>query len=235
MTYIHQFHSTYTKRMAFPALLLTLTFGLAACSSATEEVEQAAETAEENITAATNVPAGWSFRGDGGTGENSMMMAMAGNTYHCVMGGPPTDTGIFYNPEWTSTGDHTFSATMTENMKATHPTSYGLIFGGTNLDATDQMYSYFLVRQNGEFYIANRDGADVSAVVPWTANDAINKEADDGTQTNTLSVQISGDNVIFSVNGTEVQTVPAAELHTNGEYGFRIGHALDVTITDVTM
>ncbi len=223
MTYFHQFRSTYVQRMALPAVLLTLTFGLAACSSATEEAEETAETAEENITAATNVPAGWSFRGDGGTGENSMMMAMAGNTYHCVMGGPPTDTGIFYNPEWTATGDFTFAATMTENMKATHPTSYGLIFGGSNLDATDQMYSYFLIRQNGEFYIANRDGADVKSVVEWTANDAINAEAADGTQTNTLSVQVSGGNVIFSVNGKQVQTLPAADLHTAGSSGSASG------------
>jgi hypothetical protein len=122
---------------------------------------------------------------------------------------------------------------MTQNAKATHPTSYGLVIGGTNLGAANQMYTYFLVRQAGEFYIANWNGASPTAVVPWTANKAIKPEGADGKQTNTLSVKVDGANVIFSINGTEVNRQPAAGLHVNGMYGFRVGHRLDVTATDV--
>ena len=38
-------------------------------------------------------------------------------------------------------------------------------------------------------------------VVDWTAHPAIVKQGDDGRQTNTLGVQVRGDEVIFSVNG----------------------------------
>jgi hypothetical protein len=200
------------------AVLLTLSLGLAAPFV---------------VLAAGNLADGWSVRADSGTGQNDKMMMMAGGTYHFMMGGPPSDNGTFYNPAWTATGNHTFSATLTENAKATHPTSYGLMFGGSNLGADNQMYSYFLVRQAGQFYIANRDGAKVTAVVPWTSNPAIHPESAEGKQMNTLQVQVSGNNVIFSVNGTEVNRQPASALHVNGMYGFRVGHRLDVTVTDV--
>jgi hypothetical protein len=185
------------------------------------------------VEAAGNLADGWSVRADSGTGQDNKLTD-EGGTLHFMMGAPPSNNGTFYNPAWTATGNHTFSATFTQNAKATHPTSYGLMFGGSNLGADNQMYTYFLVRQAGEFYVANRDGAKVTAVTPWTANKAIKAEGADGKQTNTLSVQVTGGNVVFSVNGTEVNRQPAAGLHVNGLYGFRVGHRLDVTVTSVT-
>jgi hypothetical protein len=182
--------------------------------------------------AAGNLADGWSVRADSGTGQDNKL-TVDGGTYHFTMGGPPSNNGTFYNPAWTATGNHAFSATLTQNVKATHPTSYGLMFGGSNLGADNQMYTYFLVRQAGEFYIASRNGAAVTAVVPWTANKAIKPEGADGKQTNTLSVQITGNDVVFSINGTEVNRQMAAGLHVNGLYGFRVGHRLDVTVTNV--
>ncbi len=209
------FRSTFAKR--YSVLLLTVCLGLAACFSA---------------MAAGNLADGWSVRADSGAGTDNKLM-VDGGTYHLVMGGPPSNNGTFYNPAWTAKGNHTFSATFTQNAKATHPTSYGLVIGGSNLGAENQMYSYFLVRQAGEFYVANRMGATVTAVVPWTANKAIKPEGADGKQTNTLTVQVAGAEVIFSVNGTEVTRQPAAGLHVDGMYGFRVGHRLDVTVTNV--
>jgi hypothetical protein len=214
MTLLNPFRSTSAKAL----LLLTASLGFA-----TPFI----------VRAAGNLADGWSVRADSGAGQNNKL-AVDGGTFHFTMAGPPSDNGTFYNPAWTATGNHTFSATLTENAKATHPTSYGLMFGGSNLGADNQSYSYFLVRQAGEFYVANRDGAAVKAVTPWTANKVIQAEGADGKQTNTLSVQVMGANVIFSINGTEVNRQPAPALHVNGLYGFRVGHRLDVTVTNVT-
>ena len=183
-------------------------------------------------SAAGNLADGWSVRADSGTGQDNKL-TVEGGTYHFMMGGPPSNNGTFYNSAWTATGNHTLSATFTQNVKATHPTSYGLMFGGSNLGADNQSYSYFLVRQAGQFYIANRNGSSVTAVVQWTSNPAIHPEGADGKQTNTLSVQVSGDDVVFKVNGTEVNRQKAGALHVNGLYGFRVGHRLDVTVTNV--
>ncbi len=72
----------------------------------------------------------------------------------------------------------------------------------------------------------------MTPVVPWTKNAAIKPEAD-GKQSNNLSVQINGANVIFSVNGTEVNRQPATAVQTNGLFGFRVSHRLDITISDI--
>jgi hypothetical protein len=184
------------------------------------------------VHAAGNLAEGWSVRADSGTGADNKL-TMEGNALHFVTGGPPSNNGTYFNPAWTATGNHTFSATLTQNAKATHPDAYGLKFGGANLADDNQTYTYFEVRQAGEFYIATRKGAAVTAIVPWTKNAAIKPEGADGKQSNNLSVQVNGANVIFSVNGTEVNRQPTTAVQVNGLFGFRVCHRLDITVTDV--
>ena len=179
-----------------------------------------------------NLAAGWALRADSGAGAENKLMA-EGAAIHIVTTGAPNNNATFFNPAWTATGNHTFSATLTQNAKATHPDAYGLVIGGSNIDKDDQAYTYFEVRQAGEFYIANRKGGSVTAVVPWTKNAAIKAEGPDGKQVNTLSVAVNGANVIFSINGTEVSRQPATAVSVNGLYGFRVSHRLDITATDI--
>jgi hypothetical protein len=109
------------------------------------------------------------------------------------------------------------------------------MIGGSDLGGPNQTYSYFLVRNQGEFFIANKEGnARPTTVVEWTPNDAIAKQGADGRQTNTLGIQVQGDNVIFMVNGKEVTRLPKSKVHTDGMYGFRIGHNLDVDVDQVS-
>ena len=173
-------------------------------------------------------PAGWNLRPDRGTPAQSKF-TQAGDVYQFTMG----PAGTFYRSDWTKSGNYTYSARLTQMAKPSHPISYGLMIGGTNLGTPTQTYTYFLVRNQGEFYIANWEGAAPVAVVPWTANAAIVKQGDDGKQTNTLGVQVQGDNVIFMVNGTEVARQPKSKVHADGLNGFRIGHNLDVHVDQV--
>ncbi len=108
------------------------------------------------------------------------------------------------------------------------------MIGGSNVAGDMQTYTYFLVRNQGEYFIANREGnARPMTVVNWTANPAIVKQGADGRQTNTLGIQVQGDNVIFTVNGTEMTRLPKSKIHADGLYGFRIGHNLDVDLDQV--
>jgi hypothetical protein len=173
-------------------------------------------------------PAGWNVRPDRQTAAN-IKFSQAGDVYQFVMG----PAGTFYRSDWTKSGNYTYSARLTQMAKPTHPISYGLMIGGSNLGTPTQTYTYFLVRNQGEFYIANWEGAAPVAVMPWTANAAIVKQGDDGKQSNTLGVQVQGDNVIFMVNGTEVARQPKSKVHADGMIGFRIGHNLDVNVDQV--
>jgi hypothetical protein len=174
-------------------------------------------------------PAGWSVRPDRGT-PDQIQFSQTGDLYHFAMG----SAGTFYNGAWTKSGNYQFSARLTQKAAPSHPISYGLMIGGSNLAGDMQTYTYFLVRNQGEYFIANREGnARPITVVNWTANPAIVKQGADGRQTNTLGIQVQGDNVIFTVNGTEMTRLPKSKIHTDGLYGFRIGHNLDVDVDQV--
>jgi len=175
-------------------------------------------------------PAGWNARPDRGTADQ-IVFTQAGDVFHFGMG----SAGTFYRTDWTKTGDRKLSARLTQLKAPSHPISYGLMFGGSDLAGPKQTYSYFLVRNQGEFFIANKDGdARPTTVVDWTPNPVIVKQGADGKQTNALGIQVQGENVIFTVNGTEVTRLPKSKVHTDGLYGFRIGHNLDVDVDQVS-
>ncbi len=175
------------------------------------------------------LPSGWSVRPDRGTADQ-INVTLTGDVYHFAMG----PAGTFYRSDWTKSGNFLFSARLTQTKAPTHPISYGIMIGGSDLAGSMQTYTYFLVRNQGEYYIANREGDKrPSAVATWTANPAIVRQGSDGRQTNTLGIQVQGDDVIFSINGTEVTRLAKSKLHTDGMYGFRIGHNLDVDVDQV--
>ena len=176
-------------------------------------------------------PAGWKGTADRGSAD-AVQFTESGGMMHLNMG---RVTATLYNSGWTKSGNYTYSARLTQEQKASHPVSYGIAFGGTGMGSGNEMYTYFLVRQAGEYYIANRANGSSTAVVAWTADPAVNKEGADGKQENTLSVQVQGDNVIFSVNGKQVKTLPKSQVHTDGTLGIRVGHTLNVMVDQVKM
>jgi hypothetical protein len=184
---------------------------------------------DRKIISGGKVPAGWSVRPDRGT-PDQVNFTVLNDVFHFEMG----PAGTFYRPDWTKSGDYRFSARLTQTKAPTHPISYGLMIGGSDLGGANQTYSYFLVHNRGEFFIANREGNQKPAtVVNWTAHPSIVKQGADGRQTNTLGIQVQGDDVIFTVNGVEVTRLPKNKLHTDGMYAFRIGHNLDVDVDQV--
>ena len=181
----------------------------------------------DRAVAGGQFPAGWSARPDRGA-ATGIKFSQAGDVYHFQMG----TTGTMWRADWTKSGNYSYSARLTQVKKASHPVSYGLVIGGSNMGPSPT-YTYFLVRQSGEYFISNWEGAAPKTVVDWTPNAAIVKEGADGKQANTLGVQVQGDNVIFSVNGTEVARQPKSKVHADGMMGFRIGHTLDVDADQV--
>ena len=78
--------------------------------------------------------------------------------------------------------------------------------------------------------ISRRDGAKVSAVVPWTDNAAVKKTDATTKGTNLLAIQVAADKVHFLVNGTEVSAQAASAVDGAGTFGLRVNHNLNVHI-----
>lgn len=174
-----------------------------------------------------SLPPGWNVRLDSGStkpdGVNAMPM---GGGIHFRTG----PAGIFYRTSDTKSGSYEVHASFNQVEPSAHPEAYGLFVGGSNLAAATQKYTYFLVRQDGMFMISRRDGAKVSAVVPWTANAAVKKTDASTKGTNMLSVVVSSDKTRFLVNGTEVNAQTTSAIDAAGIAGMRINHNLNVHV-----
>lgn len=176
-------------------------------------------------------PAGWQVRVDRDAARGQVWMMDHGSGELHFSTGPAG--AVYYNPEWSRSGDYTFSARFRQAKASPHPEGYGLVIGGKELDGAGQGYSYFLVRQTGEYFIATRRGAERAKVVDWTPSPAIRKVEGDAGAENVLGVQVKGDEVVFSVNGTEVARRPRSEVATDGVAGFRVNHRLELLVDRV--
>lgn len=177
---------------------------------------------------------GWKVRIDKSTNASDpddspelKFMAM-GKGFH-VTGGP---AGTFWNPANTATGNYTVRATFNLLKPSNHTNYYGLVFGGSDLDAAAQSYIYFVVAQNGTFQVRQRNGEQVQTVQARMPHEAIRQPGSDGRSTNALEVRVSGDTISYVVNGMVVHTTPksGATAKTDGIAGFRVNHLLDVQI-----
>jgi hypothetical protein len=174
-------------------------------------------------------PEGWSARVDRDQPVEDVVFATMGDGFHVTTG----PAAVLYNPAWMHSGDYAVAARFTQTRAPEHPEAYGIVIGGSELDAEGQTYSYFLVRGTGEYFIATRTGAERAIVVPWTAHDAVVAQDDAGRQTNVLGARAAGDEVVFTINGAEVARRPRSEIVADGIFGFRVNHRLDVHIDQV--
>jgi hypothetical protein len=185
------------------------------------------------VSVSAQSPAGWKVRADKSTnaadpdGAGDIKFMTMGDGFHAVN----PQAAVYWNPKNTASGAYTLKGTFTLNKPSSHPNYYGLIFGGSKLEGAEQNYTYFVVAQNGMFLVKRRVGdAKTEDVVPRTAHDAIKKPDASGKSVNALEVRVMADKVDYVVNGTVVHSTPNAGMTTDGIWGIRVNHQLDVNI-----
>jgi hypothetical protein len=184
--------------------------------------------------------AGWTGRLDprpaaqGRKLTDAKFVSMGGGIH--VTAGP---AAIYWNPANTvEGGNYTVQGTFSQTRASTHPEAYGVFLGGQNLEAPNQSYLYFVVRQDGKYLINHRaDDSTVHKIVDWTAHDAVKAMDANGKATNALAIVVGNEVLSFRVNGTEVKTLPRAVIDAGGNHsgtkgiaGIRVNHNLDVHI-----
>ena len=224
-------------------LVLPALFGLTAACAAPEPEAPAPATETESVATPTPAQApaeggvtadGWDVRLDRGEDPTSVLsFMMMGTGVHATTGA--TGAAIFWQPESMAKDTYTISASLTQTEPSNHPNAYGLFYGGADLTGPNQRYSYFVIRENGQFLIKKRMGSATPTVVDWTAHDAINELDAEGRATNTLAVEVGSDQVRFLVNDTEVATQPRSAVDTDGITGLRVNHFLNVHIDNLML
>lgn len=184
---------------------------------------------DQAVAGGGTLPAGWALRTDGKADAKNVKVVSMGEGLHVTLG----PAIILYREATRGTGPFHTLATFTQTKPATHPEGYGLFFGGKELEGENQVYTYFLVRQDGSYLVKRRDGAKTSDVSKgWTAHPAVKKPGADGSATNLLEVdnKVDPDKLTFKVNGQDVHTVEAKGINVDGIVGIRVNHNLDVHV-----
>jgi hypothetical protein len=182
------------------------------------------------VSVGAQSPQGWKVRIDRSQNAQdpdntpNLVFKTLGKGLH-VKGGP---AGTFWNPASTASGNYTLRATFNLQEPSNHTNYYGLVFGGSNLDAPTQAYAYFVIAQNGMFQVRQRQGEAVTDVVRRATNAAVRQPGADGKSTNVLEVRVNGDTVSYVINGTVVHSGPKGGLKTDGLVGVRVNHMMDV-------
>lgn len=145
--------------------------------------------------------------------------------------------GIYWHPASTAEGEFSAVAQIHLFDPGERNEAYGLFVGGSDLQGPNQAYLYFLVRRSGEFLVKRRAGGETVNVIDWTAHPAIVPYTAEtqGTAENTLKLTVSGRTIAFSINGTEVATVPADGLVTDGIVGLRVNHGLNLHVENLAV
>ncbi|MEO5897906.1 MAG: hypothetical protein ABIS06_19640 [Vicinamibacterales bacterium] len=206
---------------------------LAACTVSAQDADR--KVAGGGITAK-----GWQGKIDPGKQNegksinDSKFMEMDGGLHLQV--GP---AAVYWNPANTATGDYMVKATFKETKVASdHPHPYGLFIGGSKLDTETPSFVYCVAYGNGDALVRGFSEGKVVQVSKRAPSPAVNKAAADGGVTQEIAWSVKGDKAECMVNGTVVASLPKADLvgpgkleSTDGVYGIRVSHNLDVLVT----
>jgi hypothetical protein len=207
---------------------------LAALSLITAGLAAQGNDPDRTVAGGGSFPPGWRVRtetnrqtGQPAPLENVKFESMGAGELHTTVG----PAAIYWRDRDTISGNYHVVAKMTQMKNPAHPEAFGIIIGGKRLADSGQTYTYFLVRPIDGMYSIRRRASYTSrptAVVEWTASDAVTKADTSGKAMNELSVEVRGGKAKFMVNGKEVYTGDAANLDVNGVVGYRVNHNLDV-------
>jgi hypothetical protein len=191
------------------------------------------------VSLAAQAPKGWMLRADRSTAASdpdaagSIKFMAVGAGFHATT----PQAAVFWNPANTVTGNYTLKGTFTLVRPSSHTNYYGLVFGGQSLENSGQQYLYFTVAQNGDWLIKRREGDVNTQTVAQQASPVVKQPDATGKSINALEVRVMAGKIDYVVNGTVVHSTPRTGLtaKTDGIYGMRINHVLDVMIEGLSV
>jgi len=146
---------------------------------------------------------------------------------------------ICYHPANTASGNYTVKSSLHRfDPGGRDREAFGIFIGGKNLDAENQEYIYFLIRNTGDYLIKKRTGANTSVIKDWSPSDTI-VIYDDGTEEasvqNDLAIGVEGDTVRFFINNEEVYSLSEPDVDKSGIFGLRVNHSINIHVEDLSL
>ncbi|HSM06686.1 MAG TPA: hypothetical protein VK858_18825 [Longimicrobiales bacterium] len=184
------------------------------------------------IALTAQVPEGWELRADRPDQDVSEVAFTEMPPGWHVTTGPAV---ILYRPDMVAGGAYRVDMDVFLFDPEGRREAFGLFIGGRDLQGGNQRYTYFLIRDGGQFLVKSREGRETSTQVEWTDHPAIRgyDDRDEGEVTvqNVLTAQVGSGEIRFLVNDQEVTRVSTDGLSVEGIVGLRVNHALNLHIS----
>ena len=187
---------------------------------------------------------GWKGTVDAGAAKkgltiNDSKFVKEGDALHLTIG----PAAVYWNPANMASGDYTVKATFREpKITADHPHPYGIFIGGQNLDTDQPSLMYCVAYGDGTFLVRGFSGGKVVNIAKRQPHAAVQKAGADGSVTNEVGWTVKGGRAECMINGTAVAGFDKSEIvgpekleSTDGIYGIRVSHNLDVVVTGLSM
>ena len=164
---------------------------------------------------------------------NDSKFAESNKDLHLTIG----PAAVYWKDSNSASGDYTVSATFKEaKPDAGHPHPYGIFIGGKDLDTDAPTLLYCTAYSNGNYLVRGFNAGKVVTLTPRGASHAsVNKAGADGV-TQTIAWTVNDGSASCSINGQQVASYDKAALanalaSTDGIYGIRVSHNLDVVVS----
>lgn len=184
----------------------------------------------------------WTGKADGTKPLSAAKLSREGDSLHVTTGPAVT----YWNPANRASGDYTVKATFTEpsfmNLND-HPHPYGIIIAGDDLGTAQESYLYCAAYGNGSFIVRGFGPKPFHMNGRGKTNAAVHKAAGVGQPvTQEIALSVKGGRVECAINGSVVASYDKSAVvvrgklkSTDGIYGLRAAHNIDVVVTGLTM
>ncbi|HEX4934768.1 MAG TPA: hypothetical protein VFV33_16375 [Gemmatimonadaceae bacterium] len=150
---------------------------------------------------------------------------------------------FYYNPANTASGDYTVKASFKEHkMTASHPHSYGIFIGGSDLESDTETLMYCIAYGNGTYSIKTFHGSNVQTLVNLEKTTALKQADATGASVNEIGWTVKGGKPSCVINGTVVKTFDKFDVvagdklkSLDGVYGIRVSHNVELTVSGFGM
>lgn len=175
-------------------------------------------------------PAGWRIVTDQVSADADELDFVRMEPGFHVTAGP---AALLFHPDSTAAGSYRVETTVHLFGAEDAEAGFGLFVGGEELDGAYQRYVSFLLRPSGTFLVRQQDSPTSWAdLAGWSESSAVrtldDRGPDEASVENTLSVDVSPEELVFRINGTEVHRAPWRGLPVEGVAGVRVGEGVDL-------
>jgi len=143
--------------------------------------------------------------------------------WHVTMG----PGGLLFEPRYFLEGNY-----LLESEIFLFPDSlngeYGFFVAGKDLDGAAPAYVVFAVRGDGAVAAWQHAGGTSRMLSDWRPADAVRQGSSTAVVRNVLRLAVSRKEAVFKANGLDVLILPLEGLVLDGQFGFRVGRAVNL-------